>query len=197
MPNVDKDFIEILKIFKKRADSVQENKELINKGHSFNLSFSDTDKIVRTSLFGIDKTDDNVLALLVRNFWQQKSNIEIRKVINKIFFYRDDLDKDILNNAEKIKKQYNKFLLAGTKFTINSEKIKNNNDLLKLFFNGEKFHTDIEKFRLLGACENSEAYLFMKQSFYSALQFLAVTICCLNNTVVKKILDIYKNDKNR
>lgn len=197
MPNFDKEFIEILKIFKKRADSVQENKELINKGHSFSLSFLDTDKIVRTSLAGIKKTDDDILAVLVRNFWQQKSNIEINKVVNKIFFYRDSFDEDILNNAKKIKEQYNKFLSAGIKFTINSEKIKNNDDLLKLFFNGEKFHTDIEKFRLLGVCENSEAYLLMKQSFYSALQFLAATICCFNNTVVKNILDIYKDDKNR
>lgn len=39
MPTVDKNFIEILKIFEKMADRVQEDEDLIKKGHSFNLSF--------------------------------------------------------------------------------------------------------------------------------------------------------------
>lgn len=60
---------------------------------------------------------------------------------------------------------------------------------LKLFFNGEKFHTDKKDFYLLAGCENSGAYLIMKQFFYSDLQFLATVICCLNNTVIKKILN--------
>lgn len=82
MPTVDKNFIEILKIFEKMADRVQESEYLIKKGHSFNLSFSNNEKTVKTSLSGIEKKDDDILSMLVRNFWQQKSNIEINKVIN-------------------------------------------------------------------------------------------------------------------
>lgn len=188
MPTVDKNFIEILKIFEKMADRVQEDEDLIKKGHSFNLSFSSDDKILKTFLSGIEKRDDDILSMLVRNFWQQKSNIEINKIINQIYLRKDYFDEEIIENAKKIKAQYNNFLLSGVNFTINSEKIKNNNDLLKLFFNGEKFHTDKKDFYLLAGCENSGVCLLMKQFFYSDLQFLATIICCLNNTVIKKII---------
>lgn len=55
MPTVDKNFIEILKIFEKMADLVQEDEDLIKKGHSFNLSFSSDDKILKTSLSELKK----------------------------------------------------------------------------------------------------------------------------------------------
>lgn len=55
MPTVDKNFIEILKIFEKMADRVQEDEDLIKKGHSFNLSFSSDDKILKTSLSELKK----------------------------------------------------------------------------------------------------------------------------------------------
>lgn len=188
------DFINILKIFDKKAIEVESNKDIICKPHRLKMSFN-LDNKSECFVSGFNKRDEDILCLPIRHFYQVSSDIEINKIINKIILYSNYIDNDIVVNSKKIREQYKKFLSSGIKIKINLETINDYNDLLKLFFNGDKFHVDKKQIRVLDSIERSPFYSIAKQSFFSALQDLSSIVCFLNNVVIKKIIKQYNINK--